>query len=107
MKLIVAILFLPILALATDNQPYHGSKPAVSGYLNAFKGAAGQSTTSSDKVVAFLHKLSSKKNSFKSEAFFLGHVFTKTHQRFLKQFRPYAHFDELLAEGNYNCLTGT
>jgi hypothetical protein len=107
MKLIVVIFFLPMLTLAASDHPLLGSKPAVSGYLNAFKSAAGESTASADKVLLFLDKLSSKKTSFKNEAFFLGHVFTKTHQRFLKQFKPYAHFDELLAEGNYNCLTGT
>jgi hypothetical protein len=105
MKLIVAIFFLPILALASTGPT--DSRPTISVYLNAFAIADGETSASSDKFVAFLDKLSSKKNSFKNEAFFLGRVFTKTHQRFLKQFRPYAHFDELLAEGSYNCLTGT
>lgn len=106
MRLIVAIFFLPIVSLAAELvDPV--SKRSVLDYLTAFKNAGGETSAPTDKVISFLDRLSEKRSSFRNDQLFLGHVFTKTHQRFLKQFKPYARFDQLLTNGDYNCLTGT
>lgn len=43
----------------------------------------------------------------RKEKDFVRFVFTKTHQEYLKAYKPYASFNELFSKGNYNCLTGT
>lgn len=106
MRLIVAIFFLPMGVLAQADRLDPGSR-SVSGYMSAFQGAGGENSIQADKVFSFFDKLTSKRVAFKNEHLFLNHVFVKTHQRFLKQFKPFARFDELLDEGDYNCLTAT
>lgn len=107
MRLIVAIFFLPILAVAQDGQPVSLSNQKVSTYLEAFATVEGENPASLDKVLSFLHKLSDKRAKFKNEQTFLRHVFLKTHQQFLKEYKVYTTFNDLLREGNYNCLTAT
>jgi hypothetical protein len=105
-KWIVAIFFVPILGLAQtgDQVP---SNPKVASYLQAYRFTSGDYTDSSDKMFKFLTRLSEKREAFKNEELFLSHVFTKTHQRFLKRYTEPSSFNDLLKDGNYNCLTGT
>lgn len=107
MKLIVAIFFLPILAIAQVGQSVSFSNLRVSEYLQAYANVGGKKPASLDRTLYFLNMLSDKREKFKNEQTFLEHVFTKTHQRFLKQYKEYATFNELLLEGNYNCMTAT
>src|SRR5688572_10880329 len=106
MRVIVAIFFLPILAIAQGAQPGLSSSQ-FSEYLTAYSRIENPSSFSSDGIEHFMTKLSAKKGTFKSEKIFLGYVFTKTHQRFLKEFQEYATFQQTLTKGRYNCLTGT
>jgi hypothetical protein len=53
----------------------------------------------------FADKVREKKGS-KSDEVFLSYVFRKTHQKLLRNYEPYASFNEL-SRGTYNCLTGT
>jgi hypothetical protein len=39
--------------------------------------------------------------------YLLGSIFFKTHDRFLKQYKDVVSYDELIAEGSYNCISGT
>lgn len=55
----------------------------------------------------FEGKLEVKRQRLHDNARFLALVFYKTHNRFLRDYRPYASMQELLADGKYNCLTGT
>jgi hypothetical protein len=56
--------------------------------------------------IAFLNKLEKKRGSM-SEKEFLQHIFTKTHQAYLKRYAPYSSFSSLFIDGSYHCLSGT
>jgi hypothetical protein len=102
----VAIFFVPILGLAQPHDEVF-SNDKVASYLQAYRFTSGDYTDPSDKIFQFLNKLSEKRQAFKNEELFLSHVFTKTHQRFLKKYTEPSSFNDLLKNGNYNCLTGT
>lgn len=107
MRLIVVFIFLPILALAQDQPNIAHPSQKISHYINAYINAAGAAGTSTEKISFFLNKLSEKREKFKNDRIFLDHVFTKTHQHILKNYKDYATFDQLIDKGDYNCLTGT
>jgi hypothetical protein len=106
MRWIVAIFFVPILGLAQDQfAPASGNK--VSAYFTAFSQAEGINSVSTENIQGFIKKLESRRSSFRNDRNFLHYVFTKTHQKFLKNYREYATFTQLTSSGTYNCLTGT
>lgn len=107
MKLIVAILLLPILALGQGVQRVSISSFNINHYLNTYGNAEGNTGFSQEAFQKFIQKLETKQESFKTDQLFLNHIFTKTHQHFLKHYTEYASFGELVKSGTYNCLTGT
>lgn len=107
MRLIVAIFLLPIFAVAQKVESFNAENTGISAYFQAYASAEGKNPASPDQVLSFLHRLSDKKLKFKNDQDFLAYIFRKTHQRYLKEYKDYATFNELLRNGNYNCLTAT
>lgn len=65
------------------------------------------SEASTAAIDEFISKLEIRQSSFKNDKNFLRYVFCKTHNRFLKKYKSYCTFSELLNDGTYNCLSGT
>jgi hypothetical protein len=59
----------------------------------------------SDNWNKLLKKLNRKHKT--SNAYFLKHLFYKTHQVFLKEYRKHSEFRKLLETGKYDCLSGS
>src|SRR5689334_20370888 len=78
-----------------------------SSYLNSFLSVDDEQLPTGSSFDLFLKKLEKKQHSVKKEKDFVRFIFTKTHQEYLKAFKPYASFNELFSDGDYNCLTGT
>jgi hypothetical protein len=53
----------------------------------------------------FIEKLEKKSNT--NEAYFLEHLFYKTHRKFLKQYRKHSALQALFKEGVYDCVSGS
>ena len=60
-----------------------------------------------EKIPRFIRDLENKKSVFKNDKDFLHYLFQKTHRKFLRHYKDYCTFDDLLNEETYNCLTGT
>jgi len=105
MKWVVLIFFLPILTLV-QGQSSKSQDEMLDGYVNAFL-ATDQSSQNSESFYQHLDKLGDRRQSFKNDEAFLRFVFSKTHEKFLRNFKSYASFSELFTKGNYNCLTAT
>jgi hypothetical protein len=106
MKGLVLIFFLPILALAQDVTFTSQPTSSLHRYLELYS-TTDEQIAATDELLAFVDKLSVKRGSFKTDKAFLNHLFAKTHQRFLRNYKEYSSFNELLDKGYYNCLTGT
>jgi hypothetical protein len=106
MRWIVAIFFVPVIVLAQSPERFLPN-PKVASYLQAYRSTSGEQTGSSEKIFEFLNKLSEKRTAYKNDRAFLSHIFSKTHQRFLKNYADPSSFNDLLKNGDYNCLTGT
>ncbi len=52
-------------------------------------------------------RLSRKRDNFRNEEAFLEFVFNSTQRKFLRNFKEYTSFGQLLKNGSYNCLTAT
>ena len=104
---VVSLFFLPILALAQEGQAVFSSDGDIDHYINSFVKTEANISVSTQEVGRFIDKLSGKRELFKSDEAFLHHLFTKTHQRFLKTYSEYASFGGTIRDGVYNCLTGT
>ena len=78
-----------------------------SSYLNSFLSIDDQNLTTGSSFDLFLKKLEKKQQTIRKEKDFVRFIFTKTHQEYLKDYKPYASFNELFESGGYNCLTGT
>jgi hypothetical protein len=74
-------------------------------YLNLFS-KTDTNAISTNKIELFISKLEQRRSSFHSDHEFLRYLFTKTHQKILKNYVEYCAFNELM-NGTYNCLTGT
>ncbi|SKC75311.1 hypothetical protein [Ohtaekwangia koreensis] len=106
MKGLVLIFFLPILALAQEEQRASQSDNSLHYYLSLYS-ATDSRDASTAELLGFVDKLEAKKDGFKHDKAFLNYLFTKTHQRFLRNYTEYSSFNELLSKGYYNCLTAT
>src|SRR5688572_28329423 len=107
MRAKVLFYLLPILVLVQGSRSMAQAPSRVSQYINLYVSSDGAYGTSSAGVfLNFVQKLETKKDR-RSDIQFLNQVFVKTHQRFLKNFNPYAAFGQTLDNGTYNCLTGT
>ncbi len=56
---------------------------------------------------SFLLDISKFRKSEKSQKRILSALFYKVHRKYLKSYQELASFSELIADGSYNCLTGT
>lgn len=106
MRLIVAIFFLPILAVAqVDNASEQKTKAMLTRFLKTEREDILPST---QRVTEFFDRLESHAGSYdKHQQQFARQIFVKTHSRFLKTFKENATFSQLFSNGNYNCLTAT
>lgn len=103
----IILFLLPALAFG---RPAKGPVTPLDGRIAYYAKLYSQTSAnrqSTDELALFIEKLDRKQSNFKSTSAFLEHVFTKTHQKFLKNFSEYASFPETLSKGTYNCLTGT
>jgi len=107
MKLLVAIFFVPILAAAQPEPSRESRDLKAQKYLDAYFTANGSNSDDYNRFFFFVHQLSDKKLSSRSQGQFLSKVFLKIHRRFLKSYRQDASFTQLLTNGTYNCLTAT
>ena len=101
------LFFLPALVAAQSQTDLSWTNENVAHYLQAYYRVSSEKDLNSDKLQRHLEKLSKKKQSSPDEVSFLKHVFVKTHERFLKEYRTVATFDEMFHNGVYNCMTGT
>lgn len=102
------LFFLPMLATGQKVKPFSSPDSQLFHYLGAYSRTSGHPESASyEAIEKSIARFQSRRASFKSEKAFLGHVFARTHQKFLKHYKEYATFNELFREGIYNCLTGT
>ena len=76
-------------------------------FAHQFLQTDGHSYVAGSDLDEFIEKLDTRKEAYKKEVDFLRYLFSKTHNRFLKEYDDYSTFSELIYEGHYNCLTGT
>lgn len=102
----MVLLFIPFLGWS-QNQPEGVVHEQIQHYLHLFLRPDQSESVSTDAISSFITKLDEKRFNFKKEETFLRYLFTKAHQKFLKNYVDYCTFSALLEKGNYNCLTGT
>lgn len=76
-------------------------------FAHAYMQTDDNSYSSGSTLDHFIVRLEEKQKAFKRDVDFLQYLFTKTHNRFLKEYRDYSTFSQLVQKGYYNCLTGT
>ena len=76
-------------------------------YVKLYASTDPSKSVSTQSLENFVQKLESKKHSFKKETDFLQYTFNQTHRKFLKHYKQYCTFTELVDDGTYNCLTAT
>jgi len=100
--------FLLALLISPPSFGYEGGSVASTQYyLNSFLSTDDQNSSVGSSFDLFLKKLEKKQTSIKKEKDFVRFIFSKTHQEYLKEYQPYASFNDLFGNGAYNCLTGT
>ncbi len=60
-----------------------------------------------DDIETFTQKLAQRQHRYSSEKQFLKYVFYKVHHRYMKHYREHSGLNDLLAKGDYDCITGT
>jgi len=104
MRFLATLTFFALLATASANtpEPFYG----LQAYVTSFTSVDGRSVNS-EELLQLVHKLSEKQEKFGSKTAFVDYLFSKTRQRFLRNYTDYATFSETISTGTYNCLTGT
>lgn len=108
MRVVALLFFLPSLVFSqsdiSDRRP-----ESFTHYLSLYSSTdqGKVQSTSSDELVKWVQKLDAKRSGFSNDKDFLRYLFTKTQNRILKNFVEYSSFSDLLAKGQYNCLTAT
>ena len=101
--ILIGLYFLPILTRAQE---------AVSGesrftyYLNQYIETGTNETITPSEISNFIVKLRVIRAKT-DDSNFLKTLFSRTHNKFLKQYRNQASFNDIFKNGRYNCLTGT
>lgn len=105
MKGLVLIFFLPLWVFAQEESAY----PAIHSltYSSEFHEQTSLLATPFQELDLLKNRLEGKKHRFKSDKDFLAYIFTQTHQRLLKNYVENSSYQELINQGNYNCLTAT
>jgi hypothetical protein len=108
-RLKVSILFLFCLPLIVSAQEAKSSYAdnTFNQYIEQYISTDESKSVSTKALENFVQKLESKKQSFKKESEFLQYTFNQTHRKFLKHYKQYCTFTELVDDGTYNCLTAT
>ncbi len=104
--LIVFIFCLPLVVSAQGGQPSYADD-TFTKYIAQYIATDKSKSVSTEAVEKFVQRLESKKHAFKKESEFLQYAFNQTHRKFLKHYKPYCTFTELIDNGTYNCLTAT
>ncbi len=109
MRLKVLILFLFCLPLVVSAQEERRSYAdnTFNQYIEQYVSTDKSKSVSTRALESFVQKLESKKQSFKKESEFLQYTFNQTHRKFLKHYKQYCTFTDLVDDGTYNCLTAT
>lgn len=98
------MLLLPFAGIASSSVNGHFEAEAT---LKTFLSSNAHSAQSVKSFQNFMTKLERKRHAIKSDREFLKYVFSKTHQRFLKNYTHHATLDNTFNNGDYNCLSGT
>jgi hypothetical protein len=95
-----------VFAAFINAESYHHDRASLKSatYFFLFLDSENPDVALANEFLTFSQKLKNKKGV--NEEKFLHTVFNKTHQRFLKHYSTTATFKQL-AEGRFNCLTGT
>jgi hypothetical protein len=102
----LVIFFLPIFGFTQGVSTKDFSASAIQSHLRL--GLEDDSwDLSSNGVDKLVSKLVSKRPAFRRDEDFVRFLFNKTHQKLLKNYREFSTFEDLIAKGEYNCLTGT
>ena len=56
---------------------------------------------------AFLQKLQLKRDKIKNDKRFFNYLFYKTHRKYLKSYQMHSSVEDILAQGDYDCVSGT
>lgn len=104
--LVLFFFCLPLVVVAQGGLQDHVDKSFVQ-YVELYASTDQSKSVTTEALENFVSKLDSKKNSFKKESEFLQYTFNQTHRKFLKHYKQYCTFTELVNEGTYNCLTAT
>jgi hypothetical protein len=104
--LIVFIFSLPSLASAQADKSSHVDD-RFTLYLPQYLATDKSKSVSTEALENFVGKLESKRNAFKKESEFLQYTFNQTHRKFLKHYKQYCTFTDLVDNGTYNCLSAT
>jgi hypothetical protein len=59
------------------------------------------------RLTGFIEELKAKKGNYRSEVRYFKKVVNKSHKKFLRNYKAYSQFNEVLEVGNYDCLSGT
>ncbi len=105
--LMVFVFCLPLLASAQGGKEYVAGDGTLNRYVDLYLSTDKSKTVSTEDLKSFVQKLESKKHTFKKESEFLQYTFSQTHRKFLKHYKQYCTFTELVDNGTYNCLTAT
>jgi hypothetical protein len=108
MRAWVIILFLPIVSLAQDlKSRSQADDISLQRNIFSFTEIGAYTPERKEELFQFIEKLEGRRLKINDDKKFLHVLFNKTHRQFLKQFRAYSSFNELLNSGKYNCLTAT
>jgi hypothetical protein len=105
--LIFLVVCLPVLASAQTGKESLSSSGQLNRYVELYLSTDKSKATSTEDLTRFVQKLESKEQSFKKESDFIQYTFNQTHRKFLKHYKQYCTFTELVDNGTYNCLTAT
>lgn len=104
---LIGMLFLPLLAVCQRATFVSSNSAKLTRYIRLYSATDQQVISSPEVIPMFANSMADKRSNFRKDKNFLKHLFKKTHQQFLTEFKEYASFSDLLNEGKYNCLTGT
>lgn len=76
-------------------------------YYRSVKIADSEADDHIERLQKHIQKFKRKLDRQGSTEYLLSTIFFKTHDRFLKQYKDVVSYDELIAEGTYNCISGT
>lgn len=108
LNIVIFLVFcMHVLISAQNREESFAAEGRMDQYMNLYLSTDKSKTPSTENLKTFVKKLESKKHSFQKENDFLQYIFNQTHRKFLKNYKQYCTFTELVDDGTYNCLTAT